>query len=110
MESSFYNFFCSNFSDIFFPLFEVTQNPKSHPGLEELLQDVSGFDSVDDESKPDARVEYDLITFFLLTARHNTPASWNTPINPPYFYYMYYMYSNILQLNAFRSEKGLSKC
>ena len=38
---------------LFQPLFEVTINPSSHPDLHKFLQYVSGFDSVDDESKPE---------------------------------------------------------
>ncbi|KAH3731959.1 AMP deaminase [Pelomyxa schiedti] len=88
--------FSQYMDNIFLPLFEVTANPSSHPLLEELLQDISGFDSVDDESKPDGRIEF------------SSPSTWNTPVNPPYLYYMYYMYANIASLNAFRAAKGLS--
>ena len=38
---------------LFQPLFEVTIDPASHPDLHKFLQYVSGFDSVDDESKPE---------------------------------------------------------
>lgn len=37
--------------NIFTPLFEVTNDPESHPHLFRFLQQVSGIDSVDDESK-----------------------------------------------------------
>ncbi|CAH8492343.1 unnamed protein product [Heterobilharzia americana] len=40
-------------TNVFQPLFEVTANPKSHPELHAFLQYVTGFDSVDDESKSD---------------------------------------------------------
>uniref|UniRef100_A0A8C4Q3I2 AMP deaminase n=1 Tax=Eptatretus burgeri TaxID=7764 RepID=A0A8C4Q3I2_EPTBU len=36
--------------NIFLPLFEVTIDPSSDPDLHTFLQDVTGFDSVDDES------------------------------------------------------------
>src|SRR3954452_18303645 len=39
-------------TDLFQPLFEVTQDPSSHPELHVFLQRVVGFYSVDDESKP----------------------------------------------------------
>lgn len=42
--------------DIFQPLFEVTQDPTTHPDLHIFLQRVVGFDSVDDESKPERRL------------------------------------------------------
>jgi AMP deaminase len=43
------------FADVFQPLFEVTQDPQSHPELHVFLQRVVGFDCVDDESKPEKR-------------------------------------------------------
>jgi AMP deaminase len=42
-------------TDIFQPLFEVTQDPTTHPELHVFLQRVIGFDSVDDESKAEKR-------------------------------------------------------
>jgi len=40
-------------TNIFEPLFEVSNDPKTHPELHKFLQYVIGFDSVDDESKPE---------------------------------------------------------
>lgn len=37
--------------NLFLPLFEVTNNPNSHPELHVFLHYVIGIDSVDDESK-----------------------------------------------------------
>ncbi|KAJ1950308.1 AMP deaminase, partial [Linderina pennispora] len=42
--------------NIFQPLFEVTKDPSSHPKLHVFLQRVVGFDTVDDESKPERRM------------------------------------------------------
>ncbi len=42
--------------NIFEPLYEVTQDPSSHPELHVFLQRVIGFDSVDDESKAERRI------------------------------------------------------
>ena len=39
--------------NLFQPLFEVTNDPSSHPNLHRFLKHVIGFDSVDDESKPE---------------------------------------------------------
>merc|ERR1711879_445397 len=36
------------------------------------------------------------------------PASWVTDKNPPYNYYLYYMYANITSLNRFREERGFN--
>ena len=81
------------------PLFEVTNDPSSHPYLHKFLYHVSGFDSVDDESKP----ERDM--FNLKTP---TPENWTSDENPPYVYYIYYMYANLQILNAFRRERNMN--
>lgn len=86
--------------NIFMPLFEVTNDPSSHPYLHKFLVHVSGFDSVDDESKPE-RMFFNMKT--------PTPENWTSDENPPYVYYIYYMYANIQSLNNFRRERGMSK-
>lgn len=67
------------------------KGPPSHPGLS-LLQ-VDGFDSVDDESKPEHHI-------FNLDSP--LPGSWVEEDNPPYSYYLYYMYANMTVLNHLR--------
>uniref|UniRef100_A0A665UV15 AMP deaminase n=1 Tax=Echeneis naucrates TaxID=173247 RepID=A0A665UV15_ECHNA len=79
--------------NIFMPLFEVTVNPGSHPELHLFLQHVVGFDSVDDESKPEQHI-------FNLDSP--LPANWTEEDNPPYSYYLYYMYANMTVLNHLR--------
>jgi len=86
--------------NIFMPLFEVTNDPNSHPYLHKFLCHVSGFDSVDDESKPE-RMFFNIKT--------PTPENWTSEENPPYVYYIYYMYANIQSLNNFRRERGMNK-
>jgi len=92
-----------NFQDIlkclFQPLFEVTIDPSSHPDLHRFLQYVSGFDSVDDESKPENSM-FDIDV--------PTPDEWSWHENPPYAYYIYYTYANITVLNQLRAERGLN--
>jgi AMP deaminase len=39
--------------NIFEPLFEATLHPERHPVMAEFMTHICGFDSVDDESKPD---------------------------------------------------------
>lgn len=92
-----------NFHDIlrnlFQPLYEVSINPQSHPKLHVLLQRVIGFDSVDDESKSER----------LMQSRKFPPAGeWDGPYNPPYSYYLYYLYANITPLNELRQKKGFN--
>jgi len=84
---------------LFQPLFEVSIDPSSHPELHQFLQYVSGFDSVDDESKPEnAMFDIDV----------PTPDEWQWHENPPYSYYLYYTFANITILNQLRSERGLN--
>ncbi|KAJ3211485.1 AMP deaminase [Dinochytrium kinnereticum] len=81
--------------NIFEPLFEVTKDPSSHPELHVFLQRVIGFDSVDDESKPERRTH----------KKFPRPSEWTLNTNPPYTYYLYYMYSNLCTLNGWRKER-----
>lgn len=86
--------------NIFEPLFEATVRPSLHPELNIWLQYVSGFDSVDDESKHENPM-FDLLT--------PTPDNWRDEENPPYNYYLYYMFANMTILNQLRGERGLNK-
>jgi len=47
---------------------------------------VRGFDTVDDESEYEATSVDELLT---------CPSRWTKEYNPPYAYYLYYMYANI---------------
>lgn len=82
--------------NVFQPLFEVTADPSSHPELHVFLQRVVGFDSVDDESKPERR----------LYKKFPPAQEWNTRQSPPYSYWLYYMYANMASLNAWRRKRG----
>ncbi|XP_033205598.1 AMP deaminase 2 isoform X2 [Bombus vosnesenskii] len=86
-------------NNIFLPLFEVTNDANSHPELHKFLQYVIGFDSVDDESKPENP---------LFDKDVCPPAEWDDVENPPYGYYQYYTYANMTVLNHFRAEQGLN--
>lgn len=84
--------------NVFQPLFEVTKDPASHPKLHIFLQRVIGFDSVDDESKVERRV-YRKFPF---------PSEWSTKQNPPYSYWMYYLFANMSSLNVWRKQRGFN--
>ncbi|KAI9225111.1 hypothetical protein BC828DRAFT_353243 [Blastocladiella britannica] len=84
--------------NIFGPLFEVTQNPQSHPELHVFLQRVIGFDSVDDESRAERRIH----------KKYPFPRYWSMSLNPPYSYYLYYMYARITALNQWRRERNFN--
>ena len=86
-------------SNIFTPLFEVTIDPSSHPELDEFLRDVSGFDTVDDESKSP------LPTDRTFSSKTRTPAQWDLEDNPSYKYYAFYMYANLRVLNELRKMR-----
>ncbi|XP_076857572.1 AMP deaminase 2 isoform X2 [Brachyhypopomus gauderio] len=83
--------------NIFLPLFEVSINPHSHPELHLFLEHVVGFDSVDDESKPEHHV---------FNMDSPLPESWSEEDNPPYSYYLYYTYANMTVLNHLRRRRG----
>ena len=84
--------------NIFEPLFENALDPSADPALHYFLEAVVGFDSVDDESLPEHA---------LLSASLPAPDDYRDPHNPPYAYWMYYMYANICVLNQLRASQGL---
>lgn len=84
--------------NLFQPLFEVSQDPSKNPKLHVFLQRVIGFDSVDDESKIDRRFH----------KKYPVPSLWDASQNPPYSYYLYYLYANLAQLNNYRAKRGFN--
>ncbi|EJC98137.1 AMP deaminase [Fomitiporia mediterranea MF3/22] len=84
--------------NIFEPLFEVTKDPRTHPELHIFLQRVIGFDSVDDESKPERRIH----------RKFPFPRVWDTDQSPPYSYWIYYLYANMTSLNSWRRSRGFN--
>ncbi|XP_029803730.1 AMP deaminase 2 isoform X3 [Suricata suricatta] len=83
--------------NIFLPLFEATVHPASHPELHLFLEHVDGFDSVDDESKPENHV---------FNLESPLPEAWVEEDNPPYAYYLYYTFANMAVLNHLRRQRG----
>lgn len=84
--------------NVFKPLFEVTKDPTSHPELHVFLQRVVGFDSVDDESKAERRIH----------RKFPYPRLWDLDQNPPFSYWIYYMYANMASLNHWRQARGFN--
>ncbi|KAH0424787.1 AMP deaminase [Colletotrichum camelliae] len=84
--------------NVFEPLFEVSKDPSSHPKLHIFLQRVIGFDSVDDESKVERR----------LFKKFPVPKVWDSKQNPPYSYWIYYLFSNMASLNILRQRRGFN--
>jgi AMP deaminase len=85
--------------NLFLPLFQATLDPSSHKNLSIFLNQVIGFDSVDDESKPES-------TFF--SSATPMPEGWTSHDNPPYSYYIFYMFANISMLNRLRRIRGMN--
>ena len=85
-------------TNVFRPLFEATRDPSAHPKLHIFLQRVIGFDSVDDESKTERRIY----------RKFPLPRDWNTHQNPPYSYWIYYLFANIASLNVWRKQRGFN--
>lgn len=84
--------------NIFEPLFEATKNPSAFPKLHVFLQRVIGIDSVDDESKVERR----------LFRKYPVPRVWDTKQNPPYSYWIYYLFANMTSLNFLRKQRGFN--
>ena len=66
--------------------------PISTPHTHTHVQ-VIGFDSVDDESK---------LEYHQFQQTSPTPTEWTSKENPPYAYYIFYMFANIAMLNRLR--------
>ncbi|CCW60390.1 unnamed protein product [Phytomonas sp. EM1] len=81
--------------NIFRPLWEVSLHPAKNSKLHYFLAYVTGFDCVEDESKVDLP----------LTSVY--PYHWRSDLNPPYNFYLYYLWANITSLNEFRASRGL---
>ncbi|XP_051580817.1 AMP deaminase 3-like isoform X2 [Myxocyprinus asiaticus] len=91
--------FSKMLENIFLPLFQATVNPQEHKEMHVFLQYVTGFDSVDDESKHSDHI---------FTYKSPKPEEWTQEENPPYTYYLFHMYANIMVLNNLRKELGLN--
>jgi len=62
--------------NIFDPMFEATVDPEKDPLLSRFLENISGFDTVDDESKLQSPVDRHF------TSKKYTPEHWNLTDNP----------------------------
>lgn len=85
--------------NIFEPMFEATIDPAAHPRVFALLQQMVGFDSVDDESLTPSKGKL---------RDCPPPDLWRSSENPPYSYYSYYIASNLAAYNCLRKERGLN--
>lgn len=88
-------------SNIFDPVFEASINPGKYPLLDRLLEEISGFDSVDDEGIFETVNSYS-------NWQEIAPNDWTSEENPPYSYWAYYFYVNIRVLNELRFSKCMN--
>ncbi|XP_060628557.2 AMP deaminase 1 isoform X2 [Anolis sagrei] len=85
--------------NIFVPVFQATINPQDNKDMSVFLRHITGFDSVDDESKHSGH---------MFCTKSPKPNEWSHEKNPSYTYYVYYMYANIMVLNNLRRERGMN--
>ncbi|KAI8807631.1 hypothetical protein BJ742DRAFT_811342 [Cladochytrium replicatum] len=90
--------FAQVLQNLFGPLFEVSVDPSTHPKLHIFLQRVVAFDSVDDESRTERRI----------FKKYPAPSAWDLAMDPPYSYWLYHLYANILSLNHLRASRGFN--
>ncbi|KAG8347026.1 AMP deaminase [Trypanosoma vivax] len=83
-------------SNIFVPLWEASINPRAHPFMDYFLSHISGFDVVDNESEREMDIIID-----------TPPARWTSAEQPPFMYWMYYIWANVTSLNRYRAARGL---
>ena len=73
--------------------------PEQYPELVTFLNNVGAFDCASEELLHEVDIDPHEFT---------RPEDWNTNSNPPYAYYLYYIYANIKVLNGLRKEKGMN--
>ncbi|EKE37441.1 hypothetical protein ENUP19_0253G0036 [Entamoeba nuttalli] len=98
-EEGYINNFSEFLRNIFKPCFEATLHPEQHPNLAKFLSNCGAFDCASEELLHEEEIDPRNII---------TPDEWNMDENPPYEYYLYYLYANITVLNGFRKEKKLN--
>lgn len=89
--------FADYLEHIFAPLWTVSLHPNKEPRLFHFVNHITGFDCVGDERVPD------------LPLAATPPHAWTSEEEPPYNYYLYYVWANIYTLNAFRARRGWSR-
>jgi len=86
-------------SNIFLPLLEASKYPQSHPSVSEFLKKVTSFDIVDDEGQLEMNV---------MVNDPPLPPQWDGEENPPYSYYAYYIFTNLVIVNEYRKSLGMN--
>jgi len=86
--------------NIFQPLFEVTIDPSSNPGLHKVLLTVVGFDALDDETGYHETTNAKIFRIL--------PSQFDREHNPHFCYWLYYIWANLYALNHLRKMRGLN--
>eukprot|EP00397_Hematodinium_sp_SG-2012_P011017 GEMP01011143.1.p1 GENE.GEMP01011143.1~~GEMP01011143.1.p1 ORF type:complete len:753 (+),score=137.96 GEMP01011143.1:48-2261(+) len=95
--------FAEMLENIFTPMIEATLGIGDHEDLRIFLTHVSGFDTVDDESKNKSPVDR------LFSSRERRPDTWDLRDNPSYKYYTFHIQTNLRILNRLRAARGLNQ-
>ncbi|CDJ66749.1 adenosine monophosphate deaminase, putative [Eimeria necatrix] len=85
--------------NVFEPLFDAVKDPQKHRKIFLFLQAMVGFDSVDDESR--------VSKYTMEGGDLPPPCEWTSYNNPPYSYWIFYMYANIRALNLFLEARNM---
>jgi AMP deaminase len=106
--------------NLFIPLFEATLYPEEHPEVAELLSNIVGIDSVDDEGclevsalhpQPGCSlvcISNHVLLLYKAPLTCDKPSSWTQEENPAYSWQIYYLWANLEVLNRVRKSKGLN--
>ncbi|CAG9328800.1 unnamed protein product [Blepharisma stoltei] len=87
--------------NIFEPIIKATLEPEAYPEIAETLTQVVGFDTIDNENKIEKVTSYSNYKVI-------TPEDWTASDNPPYSYFNYYIYANIVSINHLRRARGMN--
>jgi AMP deaminase len=82
--------------NLFIPIFEATLYPEEHPEVAELLKNIVGIDSVDDEGTHEE------------SCQQERPSEWTSEGTPSYWWQLYYIWANLEVLNKLRAARGLN--
>ncbi|KAH3687838.1 hypothetical protein WICPIJ_001177 [Wickerhamomyces pijperi] len=87
---------------LFKPLFLVSSDPESNLKLHYFLTKVSALDLLSGSFNKTSDIS-------LFEHRNlKPPSQWTDDANPPYSYYLYYIFLNLSHLNEYRRSQGLN--
>lgn len=92
------NSFAEYIENIFTPLWNVSLHPSENPRLFHFVNHISGFDCIENEQRVDVPLSMAL----------RPPQEWTSEEEPPYNYYLYYIWANVYSLNEFRQRRSFT--